>query len=349
MAAIAIACVIACSGVAGSRRVAFSARGVASSHRAALFGLDAPVAAAYSKRIKFSAKGSTVVPVDDLEAPVDRPLDAYMTLPPEEWIELDSSVISRLPSTSAASQRYAISLPIQLAAGVCVLASCTVDVDVDARARTLRISGRNATLRMGTAGDARASNVSSLPQPPTAATANATEMAAKIAESLSQAQLEVNFLALARWRPATGVRGRASAFGGGGFAQLLGGLGRRGAADADGNGTLDLSAETTVAISLPTVAARAPGFLLERGGGVVLRLITAALLPEFGKLVAADYRAWSRGLDRTGGQLLRSLGGPGGMSDEPAAREAEIVVDVAPLSLDMSDAREADVGQALPS
>lgn len=282
--------------------------------------------------------------VDDHGAPADRPLDAYMALSPEEWVELDARAITRVPADAEGELRFLLALPLRLGPELVLRASCTVDVLVDGGSRTLRFSGRNATLRVaealpahgapggdGAGPDAAEAGVADLSPraagsaagaDPSAAAASQREQQRRLAESLQAAALEVDFTATALWTPAT----RAQPAEGGaaeGAAQLLGWAPFGPRARRDLNGSLQLSARTSVKLALPGAVSRlTPSFVLESGGALLLKALTAAMLPEFGKLVASDYYSWSRGQERTGGALLASLqrgraAPPGGPPGEP--------------------------------
>lgn len=282
------------------------------------------------KRVTFRANGQALVPVDDHDAPADRPLDAYMALPPEEWIEIDPRCIQRLKATTPGEQRYQLTVPIQLGANATVSASCAVRVRVDSSQRTLRIEGRKATLSVqndddlsalaDATADAAAPAVEAAPPGIAFAASKVAANTSRLAESISRAAMEVDFEAVARWTPGSDgeqpSRGAAS------------GLRRAAGPRAASNGTLDLSTRTSVALNLPPPLSRMPRLVLGSAGNLVLRVLTKSLLPEFGKLIAADYRAWSRGLERTGGDVLSSLGGRGA----PTALQADAQASSSPTS-----------------
>ncbi|KAG8460300.1 hypothetical protein KFE25_011791 [Diacronema lutheri] len=312
--------------------------------RVRLAGADSD-RSAKGQRISFGSKGSAIVPVDDHGAPTERPLEAYMCLPPEEWVEIDARLITRVPiddaqrgNAAAGAQRYRLALPLRLGPELVVQASCTVDVRVDLPSCTLRIAGTNATLTVVDAPDAAAARGGGEPAPASAhgaprgaavaadaadavssasASARSAEQQAQVSAALRGARLEVAFEATAHWTPARRSPEPAQPSAWLAWAPL-------GRAQPERNGSLELGAQTTVALTLPGAVSRVPPFLLTSSGSMALRALTAALLPQFGRLVAADYRAWSRGLERTGGKLLASLGGArAGDAAEPGGGGAD--------------------------
>ncbi|KAJ1622277.1 hypothetical protein T492DRAFT_1063571 [Pavlovales sp. CCMP2436] len=273
---------------------------------------------AQGKRVCFSALGKAVATIDDHAVEAPKALDDYMTLPADQWVELDARVITKLPATSADVQHYEFRLPLRITADIVAVTTCTVDVRVNAEKRELRITGRNATVRV-LDDDPQTPVPGGQTQPRSDATetvvfgdddfndenANVTNpevSRSQMTEVLGEAQLQVDFTAIAQWRPATRgpVGARTWGFGG-----------------SSSNGTIELSTETSVAITLPSAIMRVPAFVLEGSGKMILRIVTSAILPEFGKLVAADYRAWSRGLDRTGGALLRTMQADSALRSSP--------------------------------
>lgn len=307
---------------------------------------QAPPRERQHRRFTISAEGDCVARVDDLNVPANASLGAYMTLPPEEWNVLDEKMITRLPlegdGASVGDQRFLFSVPWNIGQVLTLCASCTVDVRVDRASRTLHLTGRNATVTVineslsiattpSDSGDGWLSlfqetgNKKSFARDGEADGASDMLGAAYLRDIVTGFAVEVDFATTVKWRDGTGLPESVKVTtgeeeeAGGGWLPFRSWDPFKSLQQAQ-NGTLACSTKTTVAFSLPVLLDRLPlpPFVLKRAAGLVLKLLTKAMVPQFGKLLTLDYLAWSRGKQRNGGELLA------GMLSEPGGPDFDI-------------------------
>ena len=232
------------------------------------------------KRVEFKSSASAVAKVNDTDVGDNVTLGTYMTLPAEQWITLDDRYISRLdaPDDDKNAVQYRFTLPLKHFMQLPLTATCDVSVNIDEKARLLRLEATGAKLRPSTAED------DAMPAP-NMTESNMTKMAPptlppNFTQSIEQADMEVAFKTQVKWQE-TG----STMFG------------------QDRTAQLDLNTEVRVQMTLPPPLSFLPSFLLKQAGGLVLKAASVTILPRFGELVAEDYRRWSRGEPRVGGSL----------------------------------------------
>jgi len=245
------------------------------------------------KRVRFKSKAKADVKVQDLGLADNVTLGKYMTLPAEQWVTLDEQFISRLDSGDDDREvEYRFTMPLMSLMQLPLTATCDVSVEVDGGRGEVVLSGVGARLRPCTPEDGDGPKVPEGQQqqpPPLALPANATN-------SIQLADLQVSFETKLKWTE-------------GGKGLLT---------KAETNGSLALSTAVEVEITLPPPLSFFPGWLLRQGGALVLKAVSASMLPRFGELVAEDFRRWSNGLPRLGTAMSANISTVSGSSLELA-------------------------------
>lgn len=244
------------------------------------------------KRVRFKSKAKADVKVQDLGLADNVTLGKYMTLPAEQWVTLDEQFISRLDSGDDDREvEYRFTMPLMSLMQLPLTATCDVSVDVDGGRGEVVLSAVGARLRPSTPEDGDGPKMPEGQQkpPPVALPANATS-------SIQLADLQVSFETKLKWTE-------------GGKGLLT---------KAETNGSLALSTAVEVEITLPPPLSFFPGWLLRQGGALVLKAVSASMLPRFGELVAEDFRRWSNGLPRLGTAMSANISTVSGSSLELA-------------------------------